>query len=234
MEQLKDQRNLYWGNNRKINSLKYLGTEITQGDGVSDSGVKIKLVLWIWNLAACPLCVFNTTSPNCSMKNHKTPELYIFTSPSLTSSATFFSPDNQHSHLPGCLCKEKGADDGAGAAWTFLPVEQGRWLLQGWPSHSLALPVAAGEGGNWDLHIPSKCTAGDFKGFQSDSWGKTQPISSLAKKQECAGKDGPVPVPELKRESVRLRASTGCSVWLLHLSLIFISGGDFWGVTRAL
>lgn len=31
----------------------------------------------------------------------------------------------------------------------YLPVEQGQWLLRGWPSHSLALPVVAGEGGNW-------------------------------------------------------------------------------------
>lgn len=50
------------------------------------------------------------------------PELYTITSPSLASSATLFSPDNQHSHLPGCLCKEKGADEGSGAAWTSLPA----------------------------------------------------------------------------------------------------------------
>lgn len=33
---------------------------------------------------------------------------------------------------------------------SHLPVEQGQWLLQGWPRHSLALPVVAGEAGNWD------------------------------------------------------------------------------------
>lgn len=32
------------------------------------------------------------------------PELHTFTSPARTSSATFFSPDNQHSQLPGCPC----------------------------------------------------------------------------------------------------------------------------------
>lgn len=31
---------------------------------------------------------------------------------------------------------------------SHLPVEQGQWLLQGQPSHSL--PVVAGEAGNWD------------------------------------------------------------------------------------
>lgn len=33
---------------------------------------------------------------------------------------------------------------------SHLPVAQGQGLLQGWPSHSLALPAVAGEAGSWD------------------------------------------------------------------------------------
>lgn len=78
------------------------------------------------------------------------PELHTFTSPALTSSATFFSPDNQHSQLPGCSCKEKGADGGSGAAWTFPPA-CGRGPAAA-PGMDKSQPGSAcsGEAGNWD------------------------------------------------------------------------------------
>lgn len=143
----------------------------------------------------CPLCVFNTTSPNCSMKNHRTrPQSYTYPpAPPLLHQPPFSAQIISIPISRAAYARREQMMDPS-----YLSVEQGRWLLQGRPSHCLALPVVAGEGGNWDLHIPSKCAAGDFKGFQSDSLGKTQPNSSLAKKPERASKDGTVPAPELE------------------------------------